>query len=230
MVCRTITWDAVRSGLVGAARTVADSLADTVYDKDSKVNWNEVIQNAISDALFSVLNNGVDYIGNGIKSSVRGNTAENATSGTILPTAVNNQYANVPNMGMLPYGSQYPVNTVNMNINNNGMSAVDNFKNNINVMPRVTDTKTTIAQPRNDVNNFTDNNVYNVPNLKTANSFAISDYVDKSLKNENSNMFMKIGEVSEKLKNDLSKIGLKAKRFVHAIRDNDIRHIEKVMA
>ena len=131
---------------------------------------------------------------------------------------------------MLPYGSQYTVNTANVNINNNGMSAVDNFKNNINVMPRVTDTKTTIAQPRNDVNNFTDNNVYNVPNLKTANSFAISDYVDKSLKNENSNMFMKIGEVSEKLKNDLSKIGLKAKRFVHAIRDNDIRHIEKVMA
>ena len=131
---------------------------------------------------------------------------------------------------MLPYGSQYTVNTANVNINNNGMSAVDNFKNNINVMPRVTDTKTTIAQPRNDVNNFTDNNVYNVPNLKTANSFAISDYVDKSLKNENSNMFMNIGEVSEKLKNDLSKIGLKAKRFVHAIRDNDIRHIEKVMA
>lgn len=147
-----------------------------------------------------------------------------------MPTAVNNQYANVPNIGMLPYGSQYTVNTANVNINNNGMSAVDNFKNNINVMPRVTDTKTTIAQPRNDVNNFTDNNVYNVPNLKTANSFAISDYVDKSLKNENSNMFMKIGEVSEKLKNDLSKIGLKAKRFVHAIRDNDIRHIEKVMA
>ena len=222
-----LTWDAVRSGLAGAARTVADSLADTVYDKDSKINWNEVVQNAISDALFSVLNNGVDYIGNTIKSSVRGNTTENATSGTALPTVVNNRYANIPNMGMLPYGSQYPVNTANVNINNNGMSAVDNFKNNINVMPRVTDTKTTIAQPRNDVNNFTDNNVYNVPNLKTANSFAIYDYVDKSLKNENSNMFMKIGEVSEKLKNDLSKIGLKAKRFVHAIRDNDIRHIEK---
>lgn len=144
-----LTWDAVRSGLAGAARTVADSLADTVYDKDSKINWNEVVQNAISDALFSVLNNGVDYIGNGIKSSVRGNTAENATSGTTLPTAVNNQYANILNMGMLPYGSQYPVNTANVNINNNGMSAVDNYKNNINVMPRATDTKTTIAQPRN---------------------------------------------------------------------------------
>ena len=223
----SITWDAVRSGLAGAARTLADSAADTVYDKDSKVNWNEVVQNAISDALFSVLNNGVDYIGNTIKTSYKGNTGETATSGTMLPTVANNQYANVPNAGMLPYGSQYPVNTANVNINNNGMSAVDNFKNNINVMPRVTDTKTTIAQPRNDVNNFTDNNVYNVPNLKTANSFAIYDYVDKSLKNENSNMFMKIGEVSEKLKNDLSKIGLKAKRFVHAIRDNDIRHIEK---
>lgn len=144
-----LTWDAVRSGLAGAARTVADSLADTVYDKDSKINWNEVVQNAISDALFSVLNNGVEYIGNGIKSSVRGNTTENATSGTTLPTVANNQYANVPNAGMLPYGSQYPVNTANVNINNNGMSAVDNYKNNINVMPRATDTKTTIAQPRN---------------------------------------------------------------------------------
>ena len=222
-----LTWDAVRSGLAGAARTVADSLADTVYDKDSKINWNEVVQNAISDALFSVLNNGVDYIGNRIKSSIRDNTTETTTSGTALPTAVNNQYVNIPNMGMLPYGSQYPMNTANVNINNNGVSAVDNYKNNVNVMPRATNTKTTIAQPRNDVNNFTDNNVYNVPNLKTANSFAIYDYVDKSLKNENSNMFMKIGEVSEKLKNDLSKIGLKAKRFVHAIRDNDIRHIEK---
>lgn len=144
-----LTWDAVRSGLAGAARTVADSLADTVYDKDSKINWNEVVQNAISDALFSVLNSGVEYIGNGIKSSVRGNTTENATSGTTLPTVANNQYANGPNMGMLPYGSQYPVNTANVNINNNGMSAVDNYKNNINVMPRATDTKTTIAQPRN---------------------------------------------------------------------------------
>lgn len=144
-----LTWDAVRSGLAGAARTVADSLADTVYDKDSKINWNEVVQNAISDALFSVLNSGVEYIGNGIKSSVRGNTTENATSGTTLPTVANNQYANIPNMGMLPYGSQYPVNTANVNINNNGMSAVDNYKNNINVMPRATDTKTTIAQPRN---------------------------------------------------------------------------------
>lgn len=222
-----LTWDAVRSGLAGAARTLADSAADTTYDKDAKINWEEVAKNGLTDALFSVLNNGAGYIGNRIKSPARGNTTENATSGTALPTAVNNQYANVPNAGMLPYGSQYPVNTANVNINNNGMSAVDNFKNNINVMPRVTDTKTTIAQPRNDVNNFTDNNVYNVPNLKTANSFAIYDYVDKSLKNENSNMFMKIGEVSEKLKNDLSKIGLKAKRFVHAIRDNDIRHIEK---
>lgn len=222
-----LTWDAVRSGLAGAARTVADSAADTTYDKDAKINWEEVAKNGLTDALFSVLNNGAGYIGNRIKSSARGNTTENATSGTALPTVVNNQYANIPNMGMLPYGSQYPVNTANVNINNNGMSAVDNYKNNINVMPRATDTKTAIAQPRNDVNNFTDNNVYNVPNLKTANSFAIYDYVDKSLKNENSNMFMKIGEVSEKLKNDLSKIGLKAKRFVHAIRDNDIRHIEK---
>jgi hypothetical protein len=222
-----LTWDAVRSGLAGAARTLADSAADTTYDKDAKINWEEVAKNGLTDALFSVLNNGAGYIGNRIKSSARGNTTENATSGTTLPTVANNQYAKIPNMGMLPYGSQYPVNTANVNINNNGMSAVDNYKNNINVMPRATDTKTTIAQPRNDVNNFTDNNVYNVPNLKTANSFAISDYVDKSLKNENSNMFMKIGEVSEKLKNDLSKIGLKAKGFVHAIRDNDIRHIEK---
>lgn len=222
-----LTWDAVRSGLAGAARTLADSAADTTYDKDAKINWEEVAKNGLTDALFSVLNNGAGYIGNRIKSPARGNTTENATSGTTLPTAVNNQYAKIPNMGMLPYGSQYPMNTANVNINNNGMSAVDNYKNNINVMPRATNTKTTIAQPRNDVNNFTDNNVYNVPNLKTANSFAISDYVDKSLKNENSNMFMKIGEVSEKLKNDLSKIGLKAKGFVHAIRDNDIRHIEK---
>lgn len=222
-----LTWDAVRSGLAGAARTLADSAADTTYDKDAKINWEEVAKNGLTDALFSVLNNGAGYIGNRIKSSARGNTTENATSGTTLPTVANNQYAKIPNMGMLPYGSQYPVNTANVNINNNGMSAVDNYKNNINVMPRATDTKTAIAQPRNDVNNFTDNNVYNVPNLKTANSFAIYDYVDKSLKNENSNMFMKIGEVSEKLKNDLSKIGLKAKRFVHAIRDNDIRHIEK---
>ena len=222
-----LTWDAVRSGLAGAARTVADSAADTTYDKDAKINWEEVAKNGLTDALFSVLNNGAGYIGNRIKSSARGNTTENATSGTALPTVVNNQYANIPNMGMLPYGSQYPMNTANVNINNNGVSAVDNYKNNVNVMPRATNTKTTIAQPRNDVNNFTDNNVYNVPNLKTANSFAIYDYVDKSLKNENSNMFMKIGEVSEKLKNDLSKIGLKAKRFVHAIRDNDIRHIEK---
>lgn len=144
-----LTWDAVRSGLAGAARTLADSAADTTYDKDAKINWEEVAKNGLTDALFSVLNNGAGYIGNRIKSSVRGNTTENVTSGTALPTAVNNQYANIPNMGMLPYGSQYPVNTAYVNINNNGMSAVDNYKNNINVMPRATDTKTTIAQPRN---------------------------------------------------------------------------------
>lgn len=151
-----LTWDAVRSGLAGAARTVADSLADTVYDKDSKINWNEVVQNAISDALFSVLNSGVEYIGNGIKSSVRGNTTENATSGTTLPTVVNNQYANVPNTGMLPYGSQYPMDTANVNINNNGISTADysngNTKSNSDIsMPvskaeRTNDTRSVITK------------------------------------------------------------------------------------
>ena len=76
-------------------------------------------------------------------------------------------------------------------------------------------------------NNSTANDVRNVPNLQIANSSEISDYIDKSLRNENTNMFMKIGEVSDKLKNDLSKIGLKANNFVHALRDNDIRHIDK---
>lgn len=162
----SITWDAVRSGLAGAARTVADSLADTVYDKDSKINWNEVVQNAISDALFSVLNNGVEYIGNGIKSSVRGNTTENATSGTTLPTVANNQYANIPNMGMLPYGSQYPVNTANVNINNNGMSTADysngNTKSNSDIsMPvskaeRTNDTRSVITKLKDSIPELSD--------------------------------------------------------------------------
>lgn len=161
-----ITWDAVRSGLAGAARTLADSAADTVYDKDSKVNWNEVVQNAISDALFSVLNNGVEYIGNGIKSSVRGNTTENATSGTTLPTVANNQYANIPNMGMLPYGSQYPVNTANVNINNDGMSAVNysngNTKSNSDIsMPvskaeRTNDTRSVITKLKDSIPELSD--------------------------------------------------------------------------
>ena len=161
-----LTWDAVRSGLAGAARTVADSLADTVYDKDSKINWNEVVQNAISDALFSVLNSGVEYIGNGIKSSVRGNTTENATSGTTLPTVANNQYANIPNMGMLPYGSQYPVNTANVNINNDGMSAVNysngNTKSNSDIsMPvskaeRTNDTRSVITKLKDSIPELSD--------------------------------------------------------------------------
>jgi hypothetical protein len=161
-----LTWDAVRSGLAGAARTVADSLADTVYDKDSKVNWNEVVQNAISDALFSVLNNGVEYIGNGIKSSVRGNTTENSTSGTTLPTVANNQYANIPNMGMLTYGSQYPVNTANVNINNNGMSTADysngNTKSNSDIsMPvskaeRTNDTRSVITKLKDSIPELSD--------------------------------------------------------------------------
>lgn len=161
-----LTWDAVRSGLAGAARTLADSAADTTYDKDAKINWEEVAKNGLTDALFSVLNNGAGYIGNRIKSSVRGNTTENATSGTALPTAVNNQYANIPNMGMLPYGSQYPMNTANGNINNNGMSAVDylngNTKSNSNIsMPagkaeRTNDTRSVITKLEDSIPELSD--------------------------------------------------------------------------
>ena len=71
------------------------------------------------------------------------------------------------------------------------------------------------------------NNIDKVAGLRTASIGEISDYVDNSLKNKQQDMFMKIGEVSNRLKDDMLKIGLNLKGFVHALRDNDIRHIDK---
>lgn len=69
--------------------------------------------------------------------------------------------------------------------------------------------------------------VKDVSGLRTADNDEIADYVSNSLKNKKQDMFMKIGEVSNRLKNDMSKIGINIKGFVHALRDNDIRHIDK---
>lgn len=71
------------------------------------------------------------------------------------------------------------------------------------------------------------NNIDEVVGLRTANINEISDYINNSLKNKQQDMFMKIGEVSNRLKDDMLKIGLNLKGFVHALRDNDIRHIDK---
>ncbi len=71
------------------------------------------------------------------------------------------------------------------------------------------------------------NNIDEVVGLRTANINEISDYINNSLNNKQQDMFMKIGEVSNRLKDDMLKIGLNLKGFVHALRDNDIRHIDK---
>lgn len=205
-----ITWDAVRSALTGAARTIAENADDRTYDKDKKVNWTEAAQNAAVDALYSVVTNGVGRLGSYAFLDRNVNRAN--SGGSQLPSVYNGGAMN----NMLPYAG--------------GPALVSNGNN---YMPIANEAD--IAMPKaetpmsvqSSANNSTANDVRNVPNLQIANSSEISDYIDKSLRNENTNMFMKIGEVSDKLKNDLSKIGLKANKFVHALRDNDIRHIDK---
>lgn len=64
----SITWDAVRAAIAGAARTLAENADDRIYDENKDVNWGEAAQNAISDALYSVISNGLgrltNYAGN----------------------------------------------------------------------------------------------------------------------------------------------------------------------
>ena len=208
----SITWDAVRSGLAGAARTLADSAADTVYDKDSKVNWNEVVQNAISDALFSVLNNGVDYIGNGIKSSVRGNTAENATSGTMLPTVENraNEYIPTTRTPIMPKPLQYSSNILSTTVND--------------ILPMAEGYEQNIKNKRMTKATY---DIKEVKSMPDADNNDIINFVQNGISDKNDGQYLKLSTVSKRLTDDLKRIGLRIDGFVHALKDNNIRHINK---
>ncbi len=93
-----------------------------------------------------------------------------------------------------------------------------------NTMPTAQNIQT---MPMAVANTTSSNNIADVPSLRTADASEISEYVNNSLNNKAQNAFMKIGAVSEKLKSALAQIGLDAKNYVHALRDNDIRHIDK---
>ena len=87
-----ITWDAFRSAITGAARTIAEYAADkSANDENAKLTTKDVAINAISDAVFSVLNNGTSYFINNTVSS--GGTGQN---GALVQNGYNNNAGSLP--------------------------------------------------------------------------------------------------------------------------------------
>ena len=134
-----ITWDAVRSALTGAARTIAENADDRTYDKDKKVNWTEAAQNAAVDALYSVVTNGVGRLGSYAFLDRNVNRAN--SGGSQLPSVYNGGAMN----NMLPYaGGPALVSNGNnyMPIANEADIAMPRAETDINnavVMPKYTD-------------------------------------------------------------------------------------------
>lgn len=71
------------------------------------------------------------------------------------------------------------------------------------------------------------NNLNLVKDLEKATPYEINVFVKQSHNNSNDSQYLNIGKVSDRLKNDLLSSDINVDGYVHALRDNDIRHIEK---
>lgn len=114
-----------------------------------------------------------------------------------------------------PLMSPIPNRGLNKPLKNTFGNAVDNTLNNAEQIG-------TDGEIRSEVQT---NDIGSVRNLISATANEIKSFVSRALKKTNTAQYLKFGDVSERLKNDLASAGIDVEGYAHVLRDNDIRHI-----
>lgn len=72
----------------------------------------------------------------------------------------------------------------------------------------------------------TTNQTSKIRQLATATTQQLKSFVQNALSKSNTNQYLKVAEVSPRLVTDLKSVGISVENGSHALRDNDIRHID----
>lgn len=206
---------AASEGTEEGLSSILNFAVDRMAGDKEKFDWDDmaqsVIQGALSGAMFGLGGTFVNY-------------AAPKLSGysDMAHLNMDRELAGKSYSDILPKAGRYSADTSNVNVNIGEMSASEylDYVNGQNTLPKVEMPETTGGTK----------SVYDVNKVKLmpdATNNDIADFVINGVSNKNQGQYLKLREVSSRLSDDLKKIGLNINGFVHALKDNNIRHIDK---